>query len=174
MADSAGSTRKGRATEQLIAAICVLASGGELNALTALVDDEGVDLGLKRRNGTRTLDLQVKSGFVDERRNLRDRGTFIADVRRETFQPRDDLYVLYVVVDGSRAEVIRAWLVPSAALEAHGFEVATKGRRMLRFQASAKPATDDKWRPYRLERDELVPALVGVVRNLDEPAQRTR
>jgi hypothetical protein len=79
MADNAGSTRKGRATEQLIAATCVLASGGELNALTALVDDEGVDLGLKRRNGPRTLNLQVKSGF-----------TFIADVRRETFQPRDD------------------------------------------------------------------------------------
>jgi hypothetical protein len=171
VADSTGSARKGRATEQLIAAMCVLASGGELNALTALVDDEGVDLGLKRRNGTRTLDLQVKSGFVDERRNLRDRGIFIADVGRETFRPRDDLYMLYVVVDGSRAEVIRAWLVPSAILEAQGFEVATKGRRLLRFQASAKPTTDDKWRPYRLERSELVSSLVDVVRNLEEPPQ---
>ena len=46
------SARKGKATEQLIAAICMLATGGELNALTALVDDEGVDLGFKRRNGS--------------------------------------------------------------------------------------------------------------------------
>ena len=46
---NAASARKGRAVEHLVAAICVLASGGELNALTALVDDEGVDLGLKRR-----------------------------------------------------------------------------------------------------------------------------
>jgi len=47
--------------------MCVLATGGELNALTALVDDEGVDLTLKRRTGTRTLDVQTKSRFCDER-----------------------------------------------------------------------------------------------------------
>jgi hypothetical protein len=120
MPESAGSARKGKATEALIAAMCVLASGGELNALTALVDDEGVDLGLKRRNGTRTLDVQVKSGFIDERKSLREKGTFIADVRCETFKPRDDLYMLYVVIDGSRAEVIRTWLVPSEVLDARG------------------------------------------------------
>jgi hypothetical protein len=147
--------------------MCVLASGGELNSLTALIDDEGVDLGLKRRNGTRMLDLQVKSAFVDERKNLRDQGTFIADVRRKTFRPRDDLWMLYVVVNGSRAEVLRAWLVPSAALDARGFEVSTKGQRMLRFQASAKPGAKDKWRSYRLERDQLVPALVTAVRQLE-------
>jgi uncharacterized protein GlcG (DUF336 family) len=45
--------RKGKAAEQLIAAVCVLATGTELNALTALVDDEGVDLAFKRRDGTR-------------------------------------------------------------------------------------------------------------------------
>jgi hypothetical protein len=138
--ENAGSARKGKATEALIAAMCGLASGGELNALTALVDDEGVDLGLKRRNGTRTLDVQVKSGFIDERKSLREKGTFIADVRRETFTPRDDLYMLYVVVDGSRAEVIRAWLVPSVVLDGEGFEVRPSGKRMLRFQASAKAA----------------------------------
>ena len=59
----------------------------------------------------------MKSGFVDERKSLREKGTFIADVRRDTFHPKDDLYMLYVVVD-SRAEVIRAWLVPSSALVA--------------------------------------------------------
>src|SRR4051812_18880760 len=113
MAENAGSARKGKAVEHLVAAMCVLASGGEMNALTALVDDEGVDLGLKRRDGTRILDLQVKSAFEDERKNLREKGTFIADVRRETFRPRDDLYMLYVVVNGARADLVRAWLVPS-------------------------------------------------------------
>jgi hypothetical protein len=46
------SARKGKAVEHLIAATCVLATAGELNALTALVDDEGVDIGFKRRDGT--------------------------------------------------------------------------------------------------------------------------
>jgi hypothetical protein len=58
--------RKGKAAEQLIAAVCVLATGTELNALTALVDDEGVDLAFKHRDGTRTLDVQVKARFSDE------------------------------------------------------------------------------------------------------------
>jgi hypothetical protein len=75
--------------------------------------------------------------------------------------------MLYVVVDGSRAEVVRAWLVPSAILDAKGFEVSTKDKHMLRFQASAKPGAKDMWRPYRLERDELVPALVKTVKSLE-------
>src|SRR3954451_9894464 len=90
-----GCMRKGKATEQLIAAVCVLATGGELNALTALVDDEEVDLTFKRRNGTRTLDVQVKARFSDEAgsKALRERGHFMADVHEVTFRPRDDLYM---------------------------------------------------------------------------------
>ncbi|HME03375.1 MAG TPA: hypothetical protein VKG38_10145 [Solirubrobacteraceae bacterium] len=82
LSKNAASARKGRAVEHLVAAICVLATAGELNALTALVDDEGVDLGLKRRNGGRTLDVQVKARFSDEDGSapLR-RGRFTANVR---------------------------------------------------------------------------------------------
>lgn len=122
---NAASARKGRAVEHLVAAICVLASGGELNALT---DDEGVDLSLKRRNGSRTLDVQVKARFSDEdgSAQLR-RGRFNANVREETFRPREDLYVLYVVVDGSRAEIELAWLVPSEELVRHGQRVGQAG-----------------------------------------------
>jgi hypothetical protein len=43
------SGRKGKAVEHLVASSCVLMSGGELNALTALVDDEGVDIVSHRR-----------------------------------------------------------------------------------------------------------------------------
>jgi hypothetical protein len=167
MARNASSARKGKAVEHLVAATCVLGSRGELNALTALVDDEGVDLSLKRRDGTRTLDLQVKSAFVDERANLRDHGKFIADVRRETFRPRDDLYMLYVVVHGTRAELQRAWLVPSSDLESKGFQVAPNGKALQRFQASNKPDAQDMWRPYRLDAAEIVPALLAIVRQLD-------
>ncbi len=167
MTESASSIRKGKAVEHLIAAMCVLASRGELNALTALVDDEGVDLSLKRRDGSQTLDLQVKAGFSDERKILREKGSFIADIRLETFRPRDDLAALYVVIDGGRAEVQLAWLVPSTELVDAGFIVRTGGKQFLRFQASARDASNDKWRHRRLTRDELVPVLVRAVRELD-------
>ena len=40
--------------ESFVAASSILATDGELNALTAFVDDEGVDITFKRRNGNRT------------------------------------------------------------------------------------------------------------------------
>lgn len=165
--------REGRATEYLIAATCILASRGELNALTALVDDEGVDLGLKRRDGTRTLDLQIKSRFWDEEGGssyLRKKRQFMADVAEDTFRPRDDLWVLYVVMHAAKAKILLAWLVPSTVVAEEAFLIEPKkSRNQLRFQASVKPKTKDKWREYRLERKELVPKLVEVVRALDEP-----
>ena len=152
------SLRKGKATEELIAAVCVLATGGELNALTALVDDEGVDLTLKRRNGTRTHDVQIKSRFCDEKGSqaLRQYGYFSADVHAATFRPREDLYMLYVVIDGSRADIDTAWLVPSEVLATDALHVSIHGRHHVRFQASAKPDSDDKWAAaYRYSREAL-------------------
>src|SRR4051794_13500122 len=95
-----GKLRKGKATEALIASMCVLSSGGELNPLTALVDDEGVDLGLWRRGGRRVLSVQIKSRFSDPDgcQILRTHGQYMADVRLETFTPRPDLHMLFVVM----------------------------------------------------------------------------
>ena len=115
----------------------MLATGGELNALTALVDDEGVDLTFKRRNGTRTLDVQVKAQFSDEAgsKALRESERFTSLVSDKTFSPRDDLYLLYVAIDGPRGAVEKAWLVPSLALQERGTRVTINGQIKIRFAA---------------------------------------
>lgn len=166
----ASATRKGRAVEHLVAAVCVLATAGELNALTALVDDEGVDLALKRRNGTRTLDLQIKARFSDEEgsKQLRS-GRFSAIVSKETFRPRADLSVLYVAINGKCAEIEVAWLVPSRVLDRDGELVTPRGKPHLRLSASAKPGTNDKWRGFRLSPEELPEALLKAVKALENP-----
>lgn len=166
---NASSARKGKAVEQLVAATCVLATGGDLNALTALVDDEGVDVGFKRRNGTRMLDVQVKARFSDEdgSRALREDLMFQSDVRQETFRPREDLYMLYLAINGAKAEIEWAWLVPSKVLETDGITVNKSGKPHLRIAASAKPVTDDKWRAYRLSREEFPQRLLEVVAELE-------
>jgi hypothetical protein len=167
------SSRKGKAVEHLVAAISVLATAGELNALTALVDDEGVDVSFKRHNGIRTLDVQVKARFSDEggSKALREQERFTALVGDKTFRVRDDLYLLYVAIDGARGAVDMAWLVPSAALEAEGMSVTINGQRKLKFAASAKEAANDKWRKYRLGPEEWPARLLQVVEDL-EPACR--
>lgn len=166
---NASSARKGKAVEQLVAATCVLATGGQLNALTALVDDEGVDIGFKRRNGTRVLDVQVKARFSDEdgSKALRERGRFSSDVRMETFRPRDDLFMLYLAINAARAEIELAWLVPSLVLAEEGIVVTKQGKKHVRLVASAKPDTEDKWRPFRCGREELPQRLAEILAELE-------
>jgi len=169
MSKHAGASRKGKAAEQLIAAISVLATGGELNALTALVDDEGVDLSFKRRNGTRTLDVQVKARFSDDggSKALREKGQFTSVVREQTFRPRDDLYILFVAIGGPRGAVETAWLVPSRDLEDAGMRVRLNGQPGIKFVASAKATSQDKWRTYRLAPDEWPARLLAVAEGLE-------
>lgn len=160
------SARKGKATEQLVAASCVLASGSKLNALTGLVDDEGVDITFKRWNGSRTLDVQVKSAFIESRKNLREKGAFVADTRRATFRPRPDLYFLFVVVDGLKAQFGPVWFVPSQVLDEGGFDVTVRGKKSVRFAASVKANSEDKWRDYRLSKDQLTPLILSTLSEL--------
>lgn len=171
--DGGGAAHKGKAVEHLIAASCILASSGKLNALTGLVDDEGVDITFKARGGLRTLDVQVKARFLDGAKVLRDRGRFIANVQKNTFQPRRDLYMLFVAVDGAQATFGPVWLVPSADFDRIALHAnPPNGGPRLRFQASARESSQDKWSPYRLRRDELAPAVLGILAKLeaaDEP-----
>lgn len=161
------SARKGKAVEHLIAASCILASGGELNASTSLVDDEGVDIVFHRRGRSRTLAVQVKSRFDEAggSKHLHEQGRFIGDVRDVTFQPRDGLYLLFVAVRSKNADFGPVWLVPSHEFAAKAQHVgATK--HVLRMSASAKPTSQDQWRPFRLAKDELASAILAALDRL--------
>ena len=158
--------RTGKAVEYLVAASSILMSGGALNASTALVDDEGVDLVFHRRDGTATLGVQVKSRTTDAA--TIQRGRFLADVRSETFRPRDDLYILYVVVDRVDAVLALLWLVPSRVLAERK---APNSQGRLRFSASMNPESRDQWSQFRVERQELAPRILAL---LDEIEGRRR
>lgn len=62
---SADSTRLGKAAEYLVAASCILATHGQLNVSTSIVDDEGVGLVFHLRDHTATLAVQVKARMSD-------------------------------------------------------------------------------------------------------------
>jgi hypothetical protein len=163
--------RKGKAAEQLIAAVCVLATGTELNALTALVDDEGVDLAFKHRDGTRTLDVQVKARFSDESgsKQLREKDRFVAVVRAATFRVREDFWLLFAAVDGARGVVEKAWFVPSRRFDELATHQVVGGQVRRRISASAKPGSNDQWREFRVDGGELPQRVLDVVRSLEPP-----
>lgn len=148
---SADAARMGKAAEFLVAAFCILATRGQLNASTSMVDDEGVDLVFHNRGGVSTLAVQVKARMSDSRGI--ERGSFLAQVRAATFRPRADLDMLFVAVDIDAGAIIQAWLVPSTKFRSIVGEPNSRG--LFRFTASMKPASRDRWTRYRLEAREL-------------------
>lgn len=148
---SPSAARMGKASEYLVAASCILATRGELNVSTSLVDDEGVDLVFHRRGSVATLAVQVKARMSTT--VVVQRGQCLANVRAQTFQPRADLDMLFLAVDVDRAAIMTAWLVPSGAFAAMVGQPNGKG--IHRFSASMKPESKDRWAPYRLAAGEL-------------------
>ena len=156
LSKSSAARRMGAAAEHLVAASCIIATRGQLNVSTSLVDDEGVDLVFHRRGSTATLAVQVKARFSDgaayqERK-------FMANLRAATFGPREDLDLLFVAIDIERGAVECAWLVPSVDFDARKGSLRTLGT--FRFTASMKPGSADQWRPWRLTPAELPWAVI--------------
>jgi hypothetical protein len=137
---SPAAARMGKAAEYLVAASSILATRGELNVSTSLVDDEGVDLVFHRRGSSATLAVQVKARLM-------------AFVRSQTFQPRTGLDMLFVAVDVERGAIMTAWLIPSGTFREMVTEPNSVGR--FRFSASMKSDSKDRWTPFRLTAAEL-------------------
>jgi hypothetical protein len=154
--------RMGKASEYLIAAACILSTRGELNVSTSMVDDEGVDLVFHRRDGVATLAVQVKARMSDAKDVQDDK--MVAFVRSQTFRKRADLDILFVAVDIARGAVLKAWLIRSTEF---GAVVEPDHRGRLRFVASMKQGTQDRWASHRLDADQLAPAILARLKVLE-------
>lgn len=155
--------RMGKAVEYLVAASCILATGGELNVSTSLVDDEGVDLVFHQGGRPATLAVQVKARMSTSKR-VQDEAVW-AFVRAQTFRPRHDLDMLFLAVDVERGTVLMAWLVPSLTFAEIVGPPNSQGRH--RFAASMKPDSKDRWTPFRLSPEQLAPAIMTRLRSLN-------
>jgi hypothetical protein len=154
--DEQSSGRVGTAVELLVAGRCLLGARGRLNVSQTLVDDEGVDLTFHPRGGGRPLAVQVKGRTTDSSQHAR--GRFLAEVGQSTFEARDDLDMLFALADPDASDLVWCWLVPSPAFADLARPTST-GR--LRFVASVKDTTADKWSRWRLEPDGLAAAVLA-------------
>ncbi|MFJ3881624.1 hypothetical protein ACIPW5_29780 [Streptomyces sp. NPDC090077] len=166
---SPAAARMGKAAEYLVAASSILATGGELNVSTALVDDEGVDLVFHRRGSSATLAVQVKARMSTGTQVRQ--GKVMAFVRSQTFRPRTGLDLLVVAVDVERGAVMTAWLIPSRTFAAMATEPNSRGQ--FRFSASMKPDSKDRWTPFRLTAAELPRRLLARLAELEKAGSGT-
>ena len=150
-AKSPAAGRIGKAAELLVAAFCMLSTEGELNVSTSIVDDEGVDLVFNRRASSAMLAVQVKAR-MSSAQTIKDK-TFRALVRANTFRPREDLAMLFVVIDVQRGAIDTAWLVPS--LDYVGKLRQPNSQGNYRFVASMKDETRDQWSAFRYTPTDL-------------------
>lgn len=159
-----GASWKGKAVEQLVAAKCVLGSGGRLNVSTPFVDDAGVDLVFNLRDHPATLAVQVKSRF---RSSKLARNTFMAQVRRATFQARPDLALLFVLYDDLKAHDLEVtWLVPADRF-AERTGAQSKGRGRLVFAVSLG-GEHNMWSEFRHKPADLATGVEALLQRLND------
>lgn len=153
-----GSTQKGKVVESLIAATCILGSDGELSVSVPLVDDEGVDLILTPKGGGRSIFVQVKSRFM-----LTKRGHYRSQIRKKTFVPREDYYIIFSYYDSDRAQLGETlWLVPSVTFK-ENLSGQNQDRKNYIFQ-SRLSSKRDMWKPYRLKLRDLPSHFLELLR----------
>lgn len=83
----------------------------------------------------------------------------VAFVRVQTFRARSGLDMLFVAIDVARGAIMTAWLIPSTVFAGYAGEPNGKGR--LRFSASMKPGSKDRWTPCRLAPEQLPAAILA-------------
>jgi len=144
------SSALGKAVEHLVAASCILTTEARLNVSTAFVDDEGLDLVFHLRGGSATLAVQVKHNSSTSQKTKR--GQLICEARAQTFRPRPDLWMLFVVVDFANATLQDVFFVPSGKFD----QLAnTTGKGKRRITASLKEGSKDQRQEFRMPFPEL-------------------
>ncbi len=153
-------SQKGRMAETLIAAHLVLGSDGLINVSTPLVDDEGVDLLLNLRDKSKHMLLQVKSRF-----GLSGKGSYIASLKRSSFKPSEELYILFAFIDLQKLELGEtAWLVPSLEFKQRTSN-QTEERPILRF-TSRFTSKKDMWVDFKMMKKELPQRIITIMEEM--------
>jgi hypothetical protein len=136
------STQIGAIGECIAAAGILEGSIGRLSPFKPVADDDGMDLLLFDKLARKAVPLQIKT-----RRSYDDpkAQTVQFDVRLKTFARQGEGYVLCVKLHGIAIDTL--WLVPAAELAS----VAKKSSTHLIIVPSAKPASKDRFTPYRMK-----------------------
>lgn len=71
-----------------------------------------------------------------------------------------------MAVGVERGAIMTAWLVPSGTFAGMAGEPNSRGR--LRFSASMKPESKDRWTPYRLTAAELSQRILARLSELEK------
>ena len=142
---------KGSIVESYLVQFCIAKSEGQLNVARPLADDEGVDLIFyKRGQSKNTLYAQVKSRYATSKRVRQQQ--IQCRVKRASFTPRENYYMLFLAFDHEEQQIEKLWLVPSI-----DFYEKTRHQTGTRMVFSTGYTTENKWTQYRIDDLDQLP-----------------
>jgi hypothetical protein len=154
--------------------ILTLGTDGHLEAAAPLADDERRDFEIHVKGEyARSLAVQVKSA-----RHLRRQAghlylwiQFAVAAARVVNDPR--FWYFFAHLDFQKMAFTEpVYLVPSAVVHAHAYQMSGKRRDIL-FYANVSPGSRDKWAPYRLPIAQVGPAVLSAISGLPLALQRS-
>ena len=153
-------SQKGKVAEALLAQTVILGSQGQVNVALPSVDDEAIDILFYLKGGSRkVMFAQVKSRWLSSVGI--NKGVFRTQVRRATFSPRDNYFLIFMVCDQDNYRLGETlWIVPSK-----DFLKLTSGQgNHLRIVFQSRFNSNDMWQKYRLTLKDLPRNIMELLR----------
>jgi len=135
-------TQIGAIGETTVATYLTIASQGRLSPFQPAADDDGIDLLIFDKKTRNAVPVQVKTRLATTAGKSE---TFQFDVRQATFTDNENSFLLAIILDLERVNIVRAWLIPMSELKS----VARSNSKILSITPSAKGTSNDRYTLYR-------------------------
>ncbi len=153
------SKQKGNILEARLIELIYLGSNGKLQCFVPDSDEDGIDLVVNLKGSFNPIFLQVKSRF-----NLNN-GQFLQDIGTNTFNSNKKFYIVFFYYNEEKYEIENIWLVPSKVFLKKSVELNPKNyKQKLRFTASPKDDSIDKWSKYKISKNDLAKKIEKLIK----------
>lgn len=143
-------SQKGLLVENYISNSIMLQGRGNIVVAKPIIDEDGVDLILYRKDNLKTLFCQVKSRFSLNKNNCQ------FQIRKNTFRTDDKIICIFVYFLEEVNRIKYIWCVPSKYVSENRDNETNDN---LVVAPSVLDITFDKWSRYRISEDKIIDEL---------------
>ncbi len=141
------SSQKGLLIENYISNSIMLQGKGNIVVSKPIIDEDGVDLILYRKDDLKILFCQVKGRFSVNKRSCQ------FQIRKNTFRIDDKIICIFVYFLEDRNSIKYIWCVPSKYVSENRDNETDK---LFVVAPSVLENTSDKWSKYRITEDKII------------------
>lgn len=155
------SKQKGNILEHRFIELISLGSDGNLTCFAPDSDDDGIDIIINRKMDFKPIFVQIKSRF-----NLNN-GLFSQDIGTNTFRADKKFWICFIYYNPDNFDIENIWLIPSIDFHEKSNEINPENyKQKLRFAASVKEDSKDKWCKYRVSKIGLSKKVNSIIDSL--------